>query len=799
MSKRKFSKRTSYIEPRTLLMSDSYSIMTHPKKHSERRKTLTISSDHLAKSSSTSLRYLKNEKSDKQFLMQINEENDSLKKEYDTLKQTHSETLTQIANLKRMRELDNITYLSKMKLLISKIHELCTLIDINKLPNEYITTVPNSNKKQVKDIDMLFEELVPNNDINNPYETSLVLNNNNNETTIHHHHYYYSNGNQIKLKLIECKFNHNEDKEQINININMNNKEMLFVIKCLSQLQRKKMLVKDKDNNVNYVSQFNIEEDENILKELQKGFITIEMFSITNDNKTLLGLGKIPLTELIISEYPYIKGTCIINNSKDQNKKIADISYSISFRYPLSSVLKWYQHQCKFIKEQISNVEKPLNTVELPKSNRKKAFQITIQIVKATNLESPIGQKDIKPYFYYHFYHNNERYSQTSNGNNPVFRDIAVYTVIHNKQLIDYLEKETLNVYFFDSSRPLELDEYNANQVKVTDEAHEQDFIGVCRIPLKELITNGNIGGTFPIQLSRYYKKKGEMEVYIFWEELFKNTYDDKELQLKTLKKQKDISNNVETLEKNNYLLLLANRCMRYNDIIYFYNESLKPRKEFPYSIKDIQLLDNLSYHYMSSLLNSLKIVHETYISNIKKQQNDNNKLTEYIIEYKHVILDELKKKATYVINTVEELFVNKEESTDETMKVDVNIMCLKIKGDCYSYIAEYSDNSNNKEQQVDNAWNCYNEALIVAKKVNEVNPVVLQLKFSIAMFYYKVKRSLDSALEMVTKTVDVVNKEISDKKDLGGNDYERKKWVNKLLLLENELKVKKEEMLKRY
>ena len=777
MSKRKFSKRTSFIEPRNTSISDSYS-MTHPKNNYERRKTLTISSDHLAKSSSTSLRFLKTEKSEKQFLMQINEENDSLRKDYDTLKQTYSEALTQIANLKRMRELDYISYLSKMKALIHQMHELCKLVDVTKLPSEYVTTVPGSNKKQVKDSDMLFEEFVPNKDIN-PYETSLMFN----ETSLSH-----STGNHLRLKLNECKLNTEELKH-------MNNKEMLLIVKFSSQLQRKKIIVNDKDNHLNHVLQFNIQENENMLQELDKGFITIELVSTANDNKILLGLGKIPLTELIISEYPLIKGTCVINVSKDQIKKIGEISYSISFKYPLSSVLKWYQNQCKFIEEQVSNVHKPLETVELPKSNRKKAFQITIQIVKATNLESPIGQRDIKPYFYYHFYQNNERYSQTTEGNNPVFRDISVYTVIHNKQLIEYLEKETLNVYLFDNSFPLELDEYNMNQVKVTDDAHEQDFIGVCRIPLKELITSGNVGGTFPVQLARYYKKRGEMEVYIFWEELFKSNYDDKELQLKTLKKQKDISNNVEALEKNNYLLLLANRCRRYNDIIYFYNESLKPRKEFSFDIKDVELLDSLSQHYMSSLLDSLKIVQETYISNIK---NPHDKLTEYIIEYKHVMLGELTQKAMYVIKTVEELFVNREDSAEE-MKVDVNILCLKIKGDCYSYIAEYSDSSNNKQQQVENAWNCYNEALIIAKKVNVLNSAVLQLKFSVAMFYYKVKRSLDSALEMVTKTVDGVNKECEDEKDLRGNEFERKKWVNKLLLLENELTIKKEEMLKRY
>ena len=66
------------------------------------------------------------------------------------------------------------------------------------------------------------------------------------------------------------------------------------------------------------------------------------------------------------------------------------------------------------------------------------------------------------------------------------------------------------------------MDILNKDQVKLVDSQNVQDLIGVSRIPLKGLLINDLIQGSFPV-LNVNNKQVGELVVNIFWEELMKN------------------------------------------------------------------------------------------------------------------------------------------------------------------------------------------------------------------------------------------------------------------------------------
>lgn len=61
----------------------------------------------------------------------------------------------------------------------------------------------------------------------------------------------------------------------------------------------------------------------------------------------------------------------------------------------------------------------------------------------------------IAPFFYFQFYTFDERYSKTSSGTSPVFEDHATYEVTFDNKFMSYLERESLDIIFFDDNAPI--------------------------------------------------------------------------------------------------------------------------------------------------------------------------------------------------------------------------------------------------------------------------------------------------------------------------------------------------------
>ena len=93
---------------------------------------------------------------------------------------------------------------------------------------------------------------------------------------------------------------------------------------------------------------------------------------------------------------------------------------------------------------------------------------------------------------------------------------------------MNYVEKENLNVYIFDSMNPIEIDMNDPNQIKLvnTNQESSEDLIGICRVPLKGLLNNGLVQGEFPI-VNMKNEKVGILNLNIFWEEV--NTKEEEE------------------------------------------------------------------------------------------------------------------------------------------------------------------------------------------------------------------------------------------------------------------------------
>jgi len=125
---------------------------------------------------------------------------------------------------------------------------------------------------------------------------------------------------------------------------------------------------------------------------------------------------------------------------------------------------------------------------------------VTIQVVACKDLQVPYGDAfKIAPFFYYHFFTFDERYSQTAAGNNPTFQDSQTYSMQFDDGTMKYLESQTLDIVFFDDNAPLTGLERGGQSSNLAG-PEVDDMIGICKLPLADLAKGSGINGDFAIK-----------------------------------------------------------------------------------------------------------------------------------------------------------------------------------------------------------------------------------------------------------------------------------------------------------
>ena len=424
---------------------------------------------------------------------------------------------------KQLQECDKKKYQTEIKLYQNKIEELIKLIDKDKLPNEYLIQDPITGKINLKDKNELLNEIIPSEkkDSNILYDNITEFSQDETEAELS------MNENALDIFFGECIY---EDGLSEELGFNIDHMLSFFSVDFFIHETQTSDILNGKTPMFNFQLTFRVDINENLINYLESEYIYIDIYSLRDNIQTIFGKGKICLKELIEVENSPQSSSRVINSIcslfyiKNPNLKIANIHYKMRMRKSLIEALKWYNAQNKFIRE-----NNPIHDVLLTKAEQTiknysslggKAYDIKIHINKAIGLITSEGE-NISPYFYYKFYKDGEKYSKTSSGINPIFEDVSSFKVIYTKELVDYIEKETLNVLIFDSNNPIEVDINNQEQIKLinTNQEISKDLIGISRIPLKGLLINDLVQGEFPI-VNNNNQKIGILLVNIFWEEL---------------------------------------------------------------------------------------------------------------------------------------------------------------------------------------------------------------------------------------------------------------------------------------
>lgn len=149
-----------------------------------------------------------------------------------------------------------------------------------------------------------------------------------------------------------------------------------------------------------------------------------------------------------------------------------------------------------------------------------------------------------------------------------------------------------------------------------------------------------------------------------------------------------------------------------------------------------------------------------------QKEQNKNNENVKLIKEYKLRVEKELDGICNEIIDEINVRLlpgINNDDKEEETQE---KVFYLKMQGDYYRYIAEYSEGEK-KENAGNKALEVYSKAVELAEADNgglkTTHPIRLGLALNFSVFYYEVKNDPQKACDLAKKAFDDAIADIED------------------------------------
>lgn len=208
-----------------------------------------------------------------------------------------------------------------------------------------------------------------------------------------------------------------------------------------------------------------------------------------------------------------------------------------------------------------------------------------------------------------------------------------------------------------------------------------------------------------------------------------------------------------------NQLMVLARiteTAERFEDMCSIMGELVRKRKEDGVQL-DVEARNMLSVAY-KNVVGQRRASWRT----LKSEDDVLQDFPELRNSYKGVVEQELEQKCQEVLgllenSLIEVITVDLEQaagniSEEDQAAVETQVFYLKMCGDYYRYLAEFSDNDTHKEK----ASGRYKEALTVAEKIlPSTHPTRLGLALNASVCYYEIMQQPQKACELAKKAFD--------------------------------------------
>jgi len=136
-----------------------------------------------------------------------------------------------------------------------------------------------------------------------------------------------------------------------------------------------------------------------------------------------------------------------------------------------------------------------------------------------------------------------------------------------------------------------------------------------------------------------------------------------------------------------------------------------------------------------------------------QESNEDGGETKEFRTRYKAVVEHELKSKCLEVLNLLEQyLIVQNFEPDDDNTKTETQVFYLKMCGDYYRYLAEFS----NEEEFKTKAGKKYEAAMDLAKaNLPPTHPTRLGLALNASVCYYEIMKEAEKACKLAKEAFD--------------------------------------------
>lgn len=214
------------------------------------------------------------------------------------------------------------------------------------------------------------------------------------------------------------------------------------------------------------------------------------------------------------------------------------------------------------------------------------------------------------------------------------------------------------------------------------------------------------------------------------------------------------------TREELVYMAKVCEQTERYDQMLDYMKQILKISPNL--SVDD---RNSLSVAYKNSV-GSRRTAWRVLQNLEQKEQNKNNENVKLIKEYKLRVEKELDEICKEIIDEINNRLIPGIKNEDAEEETQEKVFYLKMQGDYYRYIAEYSE-GDKKEKAGNNALEVYSKAVLLAEAekggLKTTHPIRLGLALNFSVFYYEVKNDPNKACELAKRAFDDAIADIED------------------------------------
>ena len=240
-------------------------------------------------------------------------------------------------DMKTVQDITAQKHQKEIQLLQSKITDLLSLVDKERIPKEYtnvhklVDTLPQHNES-IRSLDDKITEF--------SYDMSESQ--------------YHQNENAVDLVMLQGKFDVDAIKNTLGV-ANENDIMTFIAVDFYFHETQTSNLVNGVHPNYNLQLTFKVDEDERLIEYFNDECIIVDVYCLLNEEHVHFGKGSIQLNQLIIKESGVgsrvVKGCCDIKYVNNEAIKIGSVKYKMRMRNSIKDMLKWIRNKMEVLKE----------------------------------------------------------------------------------------------------------------------------------------------------------------------------------------------------------------------------------------------------------------------------------------------------------------------------------------------------------------------------------------------------------------------------------------------------------------